>query len=117
MNIVETDSTKEYIYMSQTVTGFQSGGRHLRDQMLLCRADLAKRTLFLPFISKQDARPMQANNFFPAFHLWQIDAVALMLNSNLGDQLLAAVVQIVSLLWAAIRLQNWSLKGVISNVE
>ena len=103
--------------MSQTVTGFQSEGRHLRDQMLLCRANLAKRTLFLPFISKQDARSMQANNCFPSFDLWQIDALALMLNSNLRDQLLAAVVQIVSLLWAANRLQNWSLKGVISNVE
>lgn len=40
-----------------------------------------------------------------------------MLNCNLWNQLLAAVSQIASLLWAANKLQNWALMEVISNVE
>lgn len=40
-----------------------------------------------------------------------------MLNNNLWNQLLAAISQIASILWAANRIKDWSLMEVITNVE
>lgn len=97
--------------------GFSGRGAAQGQISLLRWADLAVIGLVLPFIPKQGSKQMWADNLFPTSYLWQIDAISLMLNRNLWNQLLAAVSQIASLLWAANSLQNWSLMEVISNVE
>lgn len=117
-DVSDQSYTRKYRCMSQRAAGFQGEGQSRAQSPLFYPAHLVVIGLFLHFILKpQGSKQMWADNLFPTSYLWQIDAISLMLNSNLWNQLLAAVSQIASLLWAANRLQNWSLMEVISNVE